>query len=63
MGIAGQVIRLAKWEDIKNVKISEDKGKLESFKFKTEIIFPDQYYSSEDIDEINKYIQMRMKND
>jgi hypothetical protein len=42
-------MRLAKWESIKNIKINADKNKLESFRFKTETIFPDQYYNSEDI--------------
>ena len=54
-------VRLAKWEDIKYFKLNENKGKLESIKLKTRTISPDQYYYPEDIDEINKYVQMRVK--
>ena len=48
-GATMMIIRLAKWEDIKDIKINDDKNKLESFRFKTETVFPDQYYNSEDI--------------
>lgn len=56
LGAASLIIRLAKWECIKNIKINAAQNKLESFRFKTETVFPDQYYNSQDILEIkNKY--------
>lgn len=61
LGAGGQIKRLAKWKDIKDIKIDIDKNKLESFKFKSETIFPDQYYDSKDIDKINKYIKVKTK--
>lgn len=51
------VATLAKWEDIKDVKIDFNKNKLERFKLKSRTIYPDQYYSSEDIDRIKKFIE------
>lgn len=59
LGVSGHLIRLAKWADIKNVKFDLDKSKLESFKLKTETIFPDQCYNSEDINKIKKYIERK----
>ena len=61
LGTKSMFVRLARWENIKGFKLNEDKGKLENIKLKTRTIFPDQYYNSEDIDEINKYIQMKVK--
>lgn len=55
--------RLAKWQDVKDVKLDTNKNKLESFKVKTTTIFPNQYYSAEDIEEIDKYIKMKIQND
>lgn len=48
------VATLAKWEDIKDIDIDMNKNQLKSFT-NTEIrkrIYPDQYYSSEDMNEI-----------
>ncbi|WMM26213.1 hypothetical protein RBU61_05935 [Tissierella sp. MB52-C2] len=53
----GLLVRLGKWEDIKDVKFDINKDKLKSFKINTLTIFANQYYSSEDIDKINKYIE------
>ena len=53
----GLLMRLAKWEEIKEIKINIAKNKLKSFKLKTKTIFPNQYYNPEDIDEINQYIK------
>ena len=53
----GPLLRLAKWEEIKEIKIDTDKNKLKSFKLKTKTIFLNQYYNPEDIDEINEYIK------
>ncbi|MBU5439754.1 hypothetical protein KQI42_17195 [Tissierella sp. MSJ-40] len=54
-------VRLTKWEDINDFKLNEDKSKLESIKLKIRIIFLDQYYHSKDIDKINEYIKIRIK--
>lgn len=58
--VSGQIVRLSKWEEIKDIKIDSDKNKLESFKYKDKprrpTIFPDQYYSSEAISKIKEYI-------
>lgn len=62
LGSAGQIIRLAKWEDIKNVKIDINKSKLEKFTYKSDSIYPDQYYDSKYINKINKYIQQKQNN-
>lgn len=62
VGVRILIPRLAKWEDIKDVKLDVKKGKLESFKFKRKTIFPDQYYDPKDIREINKYIKGKIKN-
>ena len=59
LGKGGLLMQLAKWEDIKNVKIDANKNKLESFKLKTITIFPDQHYNSKDIEKINKYIKIK----
>lgn len=52
----GVLIRLAKWEDIKDIKIDINKNMLKSFKINTLTIFANQYYSSEDIKKIEEYI-------
>ncbi|MBC8590050.1 hypothetical protein [Wansuia hejianensis] len=52
----GILVRLARWKDIKDIKIDTNKNKLKSFKINTLTIFANQYYSSEDINKINKYI-------
>ncbi|MGO1469313.1 MAG: hypothetical protein ACTHW2_04765 [Tissierella sp.] len=61
LGAGSQIMRLAKWEDIKDIKLNINKNKLESFKYKSKLkaltIFPDQYYNSKDIDKIDKYIK------
>lgn len=49
LGTKSMFVRLAKWEDIDDFKLNENKGKLESIKLKTRTIFPDQYYHSENI--------------
>lgn len=63
LGTGSQIMRLAKWEDIKDVKVNIKKNKIESFKYKpklkAETIFPDQYYNSKDIDKISKYIKTK----
>ncbi|SHE60620.1 hypothetical protein SAMN02745784_01219 [Tissierella praeacuta DSM 18095] len=59
--IKSMFVRLTKWEDINDFKLNEDKSKLESIKLKTRIIFLDQYYHSKDIDKINEYIKIRIK--
>lgn len=56
-----RLMALAKWEEIKDIRIDANKNKLESFKLKTQTIFPGQYYSSKDIDEINKYIEKKIE--
>ncbi|MCC5911721.1 MAG: hypothetical protein JJT76_14950 [Clostridiaceae bacterium] len=56
-GRIGLRIRLAKWEDIKDIKIDINKNKLQSFKLKTTTIYPNQYYNPEDINEIKKFIE------
>lgn len=61
LGTKSTFVRLAKWEDIKDFKLNENKGKLESIKLKTRTIFPDQYYHLENVLEINKYIEMKVK--
>jgi hypothetical protein len=48
---------LAKWEDIKDIKIDTNKNKLHSFKLKTTRIYPGQYYRQEDITEIKKFVE------
>lgn len=62
VGVRILIPRLARWEDIKDVKINMKKNKLESFKFKRKTIYPDQYYDSKDIREINKYIKSKIRN-
>ena len=61
--VSRSIVRLAKWEEIKDIKIDSDKNKLESFKFKNKprrpTIFPDQYYSSEAISKIKEYASTR----
>ena len=50
---------LAKWEDIKDIEIDINKNQLKSFT-NTRIkarIYPDQYYSCEDINYISKYLK------
>ena len=63
LGTGSQIMRLAKWEDIKDVKININKNKLESFKHEAKLkaatIFPDQYYNSKDIGKISKYIESK----
>lgn len=59
----GVLLRLAKWEDIKNIKFELDKYKLKSLKIKTLTIIPNQFYNSEDIDKIQEYSKMKMKNE
>ena len=60
--LGGSILkRLAKWEDIKNIKIDSNKNKLESFKHKTVTIFTAQYYKSEEINEIKEYIENKTK--
>ncbi|MPW25505.1 hypothetical protein GC105_06860 [Alkalibaculum sp. M08DMB] len=58
MGHAALLIRLAKWEDIKDIKIDINKNKLHSFRYKTTTIYPGQYYSHEDINEFKKSIKI-----
>lgn len=55
----GLLVRLAKWEDIKGIKMDTDKSKLEGFKLKRKTIVLNQYYNSEDINEINDYIKSK----
>ncbi|ABR48409.1 hypothetical protein Amet_2251 [Alkaliphilus metalliredigens QYMF] len=57
IGQAALLIRLAKWEDVKDIKIDTNKNKLQSFKLKTTTIYPGHYYSPEDINEIKKSIE------
>lgn len=52
------IASLTKWEDIKDIKIDINNNKLKSFtntKIRTRI-YPDQYYSSRDIDKIKEFI-------
>ncbi|MCR1900101.1 hypothetical protein NSA47_14120 [Irregularibacter muris] len=49
--------RLAKWEDIEDIKIDTQKNKLQSFKLKTTTIYPGQFYSSQAIHEIKKLLK------
>lgn len=56
IGKASVLIRLAKWEDIDDIKIDINKNKLESFKFKTTRVYQEQYYNQQDINEIKKLI-------
>ena len=58
-GATMMIIRLAKWEDIKDVKIDFNKNKMEKFKFKSNTIFPDQYYDSKYINKISKEIKKK----
>lgn len=58
----GILVRLGRWEEIKDVKFEEEKNKLKSFKIKTLTIFPNQYYNSKDMDRIREYIKMKVKN-
>ena len=53
----GILVRLAKWEDIKDIKIDRNKNKLLSFKLKTLTMIVNQYYGSEDIDMLNEYME------
>lgn len=53
----GVLVRLAKWKDIKDIKININENKLKSFKINTLTIFANQYYSSEDINNINKWLE------
>lgn len=53
----GILVRLAKWEDIKNIKFDENENKLKSFKLKTLTMFVNQYYGSGDIDRLKEYIE------
>lgn len=53
----GILVRLAKWQEIKDIKFDKNKNKLVSFKLKTLTVFTNQHYSSEDIDKINEYLE------
>ncbi len=55
-GTRGLII-LAKWEDIEDIKIDTNNSKLQSFRHKSTRIYPDQYYSQEDITEIKEYVE------
>ena len=60
--LGGGILKhLAKWEDIKTIKINPNNNKLESFKHKTITIFTAQYYKSEEINEIKEYIENKTK--
>ena len=53
------IATLVKWEDIKDVEIDMSKNQIKSFT-NTRIkvrIYPDQYYSCEDINYISKYLK------
>lgn len=60
------ITRLARWEDIGDIKFDTKKNKLKSFRYKTKYgnitIFPDQYYGPDRLDEIKKYIEDRQEN-
>ena len=55
----GILVRLAKWEDIKDIKLDENENKLKSFKLKTLTMIVNQYYRSGDIDRLNKYMESK----
>lgn len=55
----GILVRLAKWEDIKDIKLDENKDKLKSFKLKTLTVFVNQHYRPGDIDRLNKYMESK----
>jgi len=57
IGPGSTIIKLAKWENIHDIKIDETKNKLESFRVKTNKIEPDQYYNPEDIPQIIKFVE------
>lgn len=60
------IARLARWEDIENIKFDTKKNRLKSFRYKNKYgnitIFPDQYYGPEKINEIKEYIKDRQEN-
>ncbi|WP_313233218.1 hypothetical protein [Tissierella praeacuta] len=57
IGAATLLLRLAKWEEIKDIEIDINNNKLQSFKLRTTRIYPNQYYSQRDITEIKEYVE------
>ena len=51
------LILLAKWDDIKDIKIDINNSKLESFRYKAAKIYLGQHYNRGDIIEIKKIVE------
>lgn len=60
---SGMLLRLAKWEHIKNVKIDSDKNKLKSFTYKKRRTYPSQFYRPQEFEEIRHLILTRTNED
>lgn len=59
----GMLLRLAKWEDIRDIKIDSDKNKLKSFTYKKRRAYPSQSYRPQEFEEIMRLILTRTDED